>query len=99
MVYFKNSGEPVTALARVSRVLQFEIQNTRDAEKIIQKYGKKICLLHKDLKTWKKLPRYCILVFLTKPQEIKEPFDINKTGFGSAAAWLTIPNIKKIQIT
>ena len=43
-IFFKNAGEKITACARVSRVLQFEIKIMQDADRIIARYGKSICL-------------------------------------------------------
>jgi hypothetical protein len=96
-VYLKNSGELVTAQAKVSKVLQFTFENITEVKDIVRKYGQKICLLNSDPKTWDKLPRYCILIFLEKAKYLKTPFQINKKGFGSAAAWICIENIAKIK--
>ena len=96
-IFFKNSGEAVSTSATVERVLQFVIDGTQSIVPIIEKYGKKICLLNPDPAQWNKVPKYCILVELKNPQKIK-PFHINKKGFGSACAWLTIDNINKIRI-
>lgn len=41
--------------------------------------------------------RYCLLIFLKNPTEIK-PFKINKTGFGTMSAWLAIEDIRKITL-
>jgi hypothetical protein len=95
-VYFKNAGESITATAKVEKVLQFILKDIADAEKIVTKYGKKICIVNPDPRTWGKLPKYCILIFLKEPKQIK-PFNIDKTGFGNAAAWLIIKNIQTIK--
>lgn len=96
IIYFKNSGEPVTTKAEVSKVLQFELKNISDAVLIIKKYGKEICLINTDPKKWSSLPKYCVLIYLKNPKPIK-PFQINKKGFGISAAWLTVENIAKIK--
>jgi hypothetical protein len=98
IVYFKNSGELVTASAKVSKVLQFTLQSEKDAEEIVKKYGKDICIVNPDPKTWGKLPKYCILIFLKNAQYLDQPFQINKTGFGNSTAWLLVNDIKKIKI-
>ena len=95
-IFFKNGGEPVIAEAAVRDVSQFEIKTIADARKIIREYGKAICLLHDDPKTWERLPKYCILVFLENARAI-EPFEINKKGFGAPAAWLTVADVSKIK--
>ncbi|MES2622795.1 MAG: hypothetical protein V4576_00110 [Patescibacteria group bacterium] len=96
-IYFKNSGEPITASAEVSKVIQFNISTIADAKEIVAKYGKEICIVNPDPKTWGKLPKYCILIFLKNAQYVKTPFNIDKTGFGNGAAWLTVKDIKKIK--
>ncbi len=95
-VYFKNSGELVTAQATVSKVLQFVIHDANEAQVIVKKYGKKVALLHPDVSTWETVPKYCILIFLSHPTLIKKPFSINKVGFGNAAAWLCTKNVRTI---
>ena len=95
IIFFKNSGEPVAARAEARRVMQFEIDGLRDAGRIIKKYGKRICFIDKNPKHWVGLPTYCILIFLENPKTIK-PIQIDKTGFGSATAWLTVGNIRDI---
>lgn len=97
-VFFKNSGEKVTARAEVSSVLQFTLKDISDAEKIIKKYGKEICLVNSKPETWGKILNYCILIGLKNPEPIKNPFQINKKGFGGPVAWITVENIKSIAI-
>lgn len=97
-IFFKNAGELVSAKARISRVFQFTIHHISDATRIVETYGKKICLIHVDPNEWGRLPKYCILMFLEKPMQIKKPFQINKKGFGTGAAWITVKNIKTLQM-
>lgn len=97
-IYFKNSGEPVAAKAEVSRVYQFEVTDIADIKKILGSYGKQICLAESNPETWGRLPRYTILMELENPKALT-PFDINKRGFGSAAAWLSVPSISQIMMS
>lgn len=97
-IFFKNSGEAVTAQASVSRVWQFEIKVMAEAMKIIQDHGREICLVRPDPRTWGRLPRYCILVGLKNPRKIKVPFQIDKKGFGIGAAWLVVGDIARVRI-
>lgn len=97
-VYFKNSSEPVTVSAKVSKVEQFEIMNLLEIKTILQKYGKGIQLINAEPETWPKLPRYCILIFLEDACKI-QPFNIDKTGFGVPTAWITVNNIEAIKKT
>lgn len=95
-IYFKNSGEKVIARAKVSRVLQFSLESQKEAQSVVEKYGKKIGLAKIGQYVAKKCPRYCILVFLEKAKLVSKPFTIDKRGFGSAAAWITVLNIEKL---
>ena len=92
VIYFKNSGNPVTARAEVERVEYIDELNENRSKEIIKKYGRKICLM-----TPPPGKKYCVLMWLKNPKRI-EPFRINKKGFGSAAAWLCVDNIEKIKI-
>lgn len=88
-VYFKNSGEPVTAQALVGSVKQYEITSLADAQRIITQYGKRIRLPDAKPAHWKKLPHYCILLELKDPKLVTTPWHVNKSGFGAPAAWLS----------
>ncbi len=95
-VFFKNSGEPIIAKAKVSKVWQFEIKNIEGVKKIVDKFGSKICLINPNPKKWGQIPKYCVLIKLTKPSKIK-PFLIDKKGFGAGAAWISVNNIKSLK--
>ncbi|MBI1960891.1 MAG: hypothetical protein HYS43_01295 [Candidatus Liptonbacteria bacterium] len=97
-IYFKNAGEPVVAKATITGVLQFEIGSADEASKIVRTHGKRICLINDDPHTWEKTPNYCILAFLERPEEVPKPFHIRKSGFGAAAAWLTVEDIAAIKV-
>jgi ASC-1-like (ASCH) protein len=94
-VFFKNSGESVTAKADVSEVFQFEIGNIRDAQTIIDEYGKEICLVLANPNDWGSIPKYCVLIGLKDAESVK-PFNIDKNGFGTGAAWMTVRDISTI---
>ena len=96
-VFFKNSGEAVTASAQISKVLQFEFKDTVDVISVIKKYGKGICLVNNDPITWDRFPKYCILLYLYNPKKVAVPFQINKKGFGTGAAWITVDTLSKIK--
>lgn len=95
-VFFKDSGQPVAAKARVAEVLQFEIKSLADARRVVRAHGDAIQIVNRDPAKWGRLPRYCVLIFLADPRPVT-PFQIDKRGFGSAAAWLTVPNVAKIR--
>ncbi len=97
-VYFKNSGEPVTMSCKVRKVIKFESLTPKKVSDILQRYGKEdgidnIIPYYELFKNKK----YCILVFLEKPQKM-EPFEIDKKGFGAMSAWITVDDIKKIKV-
>lgn len=90
ILFFKESGEPVTAKASVSKVLQFNLKQTKPKD-IINKYGKQIGINYS-----KQLEKnYAILIFLKNPKKIK-PFKINKEGYGNMSAWITVKNIQEL---
>lgn len=98
-IYFKNSGEPVTIMATAEKILQFDNLNPKTIAAIINKYGRKpgICLESSmELKKSLSKTKYCLLVFLRGVRRVK-PFNINKSGFGLMAAWITVESIEKIR--
>jgi len=97
MVYFKNSGEPITVQSRVKRVMSYEKLTPDKIKVIYERYGKKIGI--SDYKLFKEIrkKKYCLLIFLEKPEKVK-PFEISKKGFGAMAAWLCVKDINKIKL-
>ncbi|MEI6886981.1 MAG: hypothetical protein WCK31_01960 [bacterium] len=98
-VYFKYQGSKVIASANVSKVLQFSDLTEYKSKEILNEYGAGIGLFLDDYESWCKDKNYCVLIFLENPLEISEPFQINKKGFGSASAWLSVDDIQKIRLT
>jgi hypothetical protein len=100
VVYFKDSGEPVTIRAEVDKVIQYENLTPLKVKEILNEYGKKDGLGIKDMPKFYNLfknKKYCILVFFRNPKPIK-PFNIDKTGFGLMSAWLCVDNVNRIKI-
>jgi hypothetical protein len=98
IVYFKYSGRPVEAKGRVQKVLQCDL-SLIDVADLLRLYGKEIGLDPATLPAFARAvscKRYCILVFLTSAQKTS-PFQINKAGYGSATAWMTIPDIQELR--
>jgi hypothetical protein len=95
IIYFKDAGELITAKAKVKDVLFFDDLNREKVLMILQKYGKAIGFTNLSYTEYYKKKKYCILIFLEDVKEIK-PFDIDKTGFGNACAWMTVKDVKKI---
>ncbi|HUV71393.1 MAG TPA: hypothetical protein VMW25_00120 [Clostridia bacterium] len=100
-LWFKNTGEPVTIKARVSRVVQFEGLNTKKINQILSQYGKSDLGLSDptppEVEAYFENKRYCILVFFDSVQAVK-PFNITKKGFGAMAAWICVDDIQKIKL-
>ena len=99
IVYFKDAGEKVTARAEVSDVMQFENLTEDKIKSLIKEYGGegKICFSSpQSAFEWAKGKKYCILAFLKNPREI-EPFDVDKSGFGNACAWMCAGDINKVK--
>lgn len=101
-IYFKESGCPVSAKARVTKVIQYENLTKRDFHAIIRTYGNDIAP-NTSIKNWKRWiktqarKRYCILVFLDSVEELT-PFNINKSGYGISSAWLVTNGINQLKV-
>lgn len=98
-VYFKDSGEPVTLMAEVLRVMQFSDLNPKKIKEIFGKHRKADGIAKDKVDGFLKIfknKKYCILIFLKNPKKVK-PFEISKKGFGAMSAWITISNINKIK--
>ncbi len=100
IVFFKNSGELVTAKAIVSKVIQFEKLTSRKVKEILNEYWRKLGIPKNEQPNFYKRfkdKKYCVLIFFKNPQKVK-PFKIDKKGFGAMASWICIRNIKEIKI-
>jgi len=98
-IFFKDSGSPITLMAKVDHVLQFEKLTPGKASKLLHTYGNKDGIPSNMIKKYYEIfkdKRYCILIFLKDVRSIK-PFDIDKTGFGNMSAWITVDDIEKIK--
>ena len=85
-IYFKDSGGPVIAVAEIEKVRQFEKKDFDKARELFPTTDE-----------WARGKNYCVLMWLKNPRKVK-PFKIDKSGFGSAAAWLCVGNIEKIKV-
>lgn len=98
-IYFKDSGSLIKIRAKGVRVLQFENLTPDKVSEILKTYGFDIGIPSEEINDYFQLfkdKKYCILVFL-KDVESVEPFDIDKKGFGSMSAWITVDDIEKIK--
>ncbi|MCT4552840.1 MAG: hypothetical protein N4A44_04180 [Alphaproteobacteria bacterium] len=109
VIYFKDAGDFVTAVAEVENVIYFsrnldvglfnfdEDVKEFDSNLILEKYGDKICIQDVDgFDAYAAFKNYCILVAFKNAKRV-EPFDIDKTGFGNACAWLCVDDVNKIK--
>jgi len=99
-VYFKDSGDPVTVKTEVDRVLQFANLTPEKAKQILQKYATADGLGIRDIPKFYEMfknKNYCIIIFLKNPEQIEQPFEIDKNGFGAMAAWLCVDDVSKIK--
>lgn len=98
MVYFKDSGDAIRIKASVEKVMQFSDMTPEKVSSILKEYGE-MDGIEKDRTPFFfdlfKNKKYCILVFLRDAEQV-EPFDIDKTGFGSMSAWVSTDDIKNI---
>ena len=98
-IYFKDSGEPVTARAKVSKVLQYEIKDNEHALEVMKKHAKKdlgLKTIPNEITDYASDKNYAIFIFLENAHEIA-PFKIDKTGYGLMSAWITVDDIDKIK--
>lgn len=99
-VYFKNSGEKITAKAVVYKVKQFEKLYPDKIREILERYGNDGGISVQNIEDtirWAKEKRYCTLVYLKNPMTVK-PFNINKKGFGIGCAWIVVNSINKLKM-
>jgi len=100
VVYFKNSGEPVSIKTEVEKVISFSDLTPEKVKLILDEYGNDDGIEKDKIKDFFELfknKKYCLLVFLKNPEQV-EPFKIDKTGFGMMSAWITVDNIDRIKI-
>jgi len=99
-VYFKDSGERVKIKAEVEKVLQFSDLTPLKVKEILNEYGRDDGIDADEMQKFYEIfkdKKYCILIFLKNPEEIK-PFEIDKRGFGSMSAWISVEDINQIKI-
>lgn len=98
-IFFKDSGKPVTAMAKVSQVIECANLTPVIAEQILKQYGHDIGFTPKILQEIKPQllrKKYCMLIFLSNAHSV-EPFNINKKGFGQNSAWISVKDIDQIK--
>lgn len=98
IVYFKDAGKAVVARATVTEVVQTELSNLDEGVNLVQKYQKGLCFTQESLvdTSWLQKKKFAILMFLANAHSI-DPFEVEKTGYGSACAWITVPSINSLR--
>lgn len=99
IIYFKDSGEPITLKSKVERVEFYSDLRPEKTQKILLEYGPEDGLGIDDIEEFYqsvKDKKYCILVFLSDVEGVN-PFEIDKSGYGSMSAWITVKDINKIK--
>ena len=99
VVYFKDSGSPVRIKAEVEKVIQFDNLNPDKVREILQRYGADDGVEQDRIDEFFdrfKDKQYCLLIFLKNPTQVP-PFEIDKTGFGTMSAWITVNTVNAIK--
>lgn len=99
-VYFKNTGEPVTVKATVSKVEQFENLDSTKTAKLLSKYSEQdlgTSEISQEIRKYTEGKKYAIMIHLEKPQKVN-PFNINKSGHGLMSAWLCVKNLGEVKV-
>ena len=99
IVYFKDSGKPVTIKTEVKKVIQFSDLTPEKVKEILYQYGQAdglgIDKIPEFFEMFKN-KKYCMLIFLKNPLKI-EPFEIDKSGFGAMSAWISVDDVNRIK--
>ncbi len=97
-VFFKDTGQPVTAKATAKKILAFENLTPAKIMTILWEYGQADGINQSQVPVFYerfKNKKYCLLIFLKNPEAVP-PFEVNKKGFGAMSAWITIPDVHSI---
>jgi len=97
-LYFKDVAKSVTLKAQVAKVRQYEFSEPQQVVDLVEKSSLALGLRSQEIDGFierVKLKRYAIFIDLQLVTAIA-PFYINKRGFGSMSAWITVPDIKQI---
>lgn len=100
IIYFKDSWNPVMIKAIAEKVEQFENLYEERTSQILEKYAFADLwtdIIPKEIENYTKNKKYCIVIHLKCPEEIK-PFNINKKWFWAMTSWICIDSVEKIKI-
>ncbi len=99
-VFFKNSSEMVTLMARVIKVGFYSELVPSTAKDLVKKHADDLGLRGAEMEKFARYVEHkkiCILVTLSDVIEVS-PFAISKKGFGSMSAWITVADINQIKL-
>jgi hypothetical protein len=99
VVYFKDSGKPVTIKTEVDKAIQFSDLTPEKVKEILYQYGQADGLGINKIPEFFEMfkdKKYCMLIFLKNPQKI-QPFEIDKSGFGAMSAWISVDDVNRIK--
>jgi hypothetical protein len=99
-VFLKDSGRKVRGMALVKDVRQFTDLNPLKVNSLLEKHHKELGMEKEDVpKFFRRFKdaKYCVMMKLEAAKRLR-PFRIDKSGFGSMSAWITIKDIEEIRI-
>ena len=99
IIYFKGSGEPIRLRAQVAKVHTYTDLIPQQVEALLEEYGEACGIEPAKIPAYYarfQHKRYAIFLFLKNPQRIA-PFEINKSGFGKKASWISVENVELLR--
>lgn len=96
-IFFKYSGKPVSAKAVVEKVVEIEGLNEKKFYEIVKEFGDLIMLNDREYSEYYRKKNYVILIFLKNAEYLSTPFNIDKSGYGSACAWICVEKIESLR--
>lgn len=98
-IYFKNSGKPVVAFSKVTRVEQFSLPNPTTIDDLLSLHAVNLGLCTDEVAIFRETltkKRYVVFIYLDEVKLVL-PFKIDKSAFSPLAAWITLPDIGLIR--
>jgi ASC-1-like (ASCH) protein len=99
IIYFKDSGEPITIRAEVEKTLTFTHLIPQQVQALLEEYGKDCGIEQDQLSAYYERfqhKRYALFLFLKNAQRIS-PFEINKAGVGKKASWICVESVEVLR--
>ena len=99
IIYFKDSGEPITLRAEVEKILTFTGLMPQQVQALLEEYGKDCGIEPDQIPAYYERfrhKRYAMFLFLKNVQRVP-PIEINKAGFGKKASWISVDNVERLR--